>query len=109
MNSKTITASWLRQHRPDGVLPLSAEIGVMMADALEIADPSARCDIESNCESHMVGEHRWWDTSRLDPDDEWAATAIAQAVRYLDARGLIERDQKRPELVRMLESSEVVA
>lgn len=72
----------------------------MIADALEIADSCARADIESYCKATGEGAdyREWsWDTSTADEDD---SEAIAQALRYLDARGLIERDTNRPELVR---------
>lgn len=68
----------------------------MLADAVEIADSCARADIESRllCADDNP---QWWDTSTASEEDR---EMIGQAVRYLTARGLIERHPERVELVR---------
>jgi len=47
---------------------------------------------------------QWWqNTSNVDTE---AVEAVADAVRYLDARGLIERHPDHPEWVRVRDESE---
>jgi hypothetical protein len=75
----------------------------VFADALEIADSCARSDIECNCECSGKGAARWY-RALPDPDispeeNEW----LPQALRYLTARGLIERHPDNPDLVRFTE------
>ncbi len=60
----------------------------VLRKAVQIADESARCDIESMC----VGDGRWYDVSDTDPDwQPW----VQQAVSYLQARELIVVDGSR--------------
>jgi hypothetical protein len=101
MNARTLSAAWLREQRPpSGVIPLSAELAPVLADALEIADDGARSTVEIEFVDLLIGDMRWYDTKTADPDNaEW----ITQAVRYLEARGLIERRPGEEHLVRMLE------
>lgn len=78
----------------------------MLADAMEIADSCARADIESFCDGTF--EPRWYDTasSGRGEDRDRAAfqtKAVTLAVRYLNARGLIEKDSVRPGWVRFKE------
>lgn len=72
----------------------------MLADAMEIADSCARADIESSCTARGDGDdyrNWWWDTSSADAEDE---EMIALSLRYLEARGLIERNPTDAPLVR---------
>lgn len=79
-------------------LPVLACAGPMLADAIEIADSCARADIECHCTwEHIKGE-RWYDTRVT---EERETEPIAQAVRYLEARGLLVRKPGQPELVRL--------
>ncbi len=108
MNSRTLTAAFLREPRAENSLILIAPAdALILADALEIADSAARCDIESNCASTNcnVDAIFWYDLSSVDPDDGWAMIAVPQAMRYLESRGLIERHPDRAELVRMVDAA----
>lgn len=72
----------------------------MIADALEIADSCARADIESCCTARGEGDDYrawWWDTSSTESEDD---AMVAQALRYCEARGLIERHPTDAPLVR---------
>ncbi len=83
-------------------LPVMACAGPMLADALEIADSCARSDIESFCIWNEEGGVRWFDTLAVnDACGPEANPMIAQAVRYLEARGMLTRDEKQPHLVRI--------
>lgn len=104
MTPQSITSAWLREYRPaGGVLPLSPECAAMLADALDGYDEAARSAIESNCGFFTEPSGDFYDTGDLDPSDDWAKDAIPRAVRYLEARGLIERHPERAQLVRVLE------
>lgn len=75
-----------------------------------IAYDAARTEIEVNAlevEDHPVseGEHAsaWYDTQEVPADDvEW----IAERVRYLDLRGLLQRWPGSPHIVRVLDEPE---
>lgn len=73
---------WLRRQTatPNAVLLIVAELGPLIADALEIADESSAALIES--ESRTMGDG-WLSTSGLG--------SVAQSARYLESRGLLER------------------
>jgi len=75
----------------------------MLIDAIEIADSCARADIECNCSWFENPQGVWW--YDLDTADATAQSAVAQAVRYLGARGRIERDAKDNNFVRIREIS----
>lgn len=79
------------------VLLFPAEIGPTLADAVEIADESAVCLIESD--SHPLDQDgvRWWDTAFAEGD---ASDGMQQALRYLEARGQLLRHPTRGALVR---------
>ena len=109
----TMTPSKLRAASTTGAewLPIPASCGEMLADAIEIADSCARSDIE--CFAYSPGDG-WYDTTRVlsretKPRDSVAdkqaaaydLSAVEQAVRYLLARGLIERHPERPDWVRV--------
>lgn len=72
----------------------------LLIDAIEIADSCARSDIECSCKWTDTTPARWYDTAS-DRDPEILAT-IAQVVRYLEARGQIERNAEKPHLVRFV-------
>lgn len=100
MSPRTITAAWLREFRPlHGVLPLDADVATMLADALELADDTARSVIELECRDLMVDGVRWYDLATADTIN----VDMEQPLRYLEARGLLERDQLQPHLVRVLD------
>lgn len=86
----------LRKEWPSSDI-LSREARALLADAVEIADEAARELIES--ESIDCGD--WWDThSEGFSEDDGAAQ---RAISYLDRRGLIERKEGEPHLVRFRE------
>lgn len=92
MNGSALSPAWLRQHRAaNSTVFLTVAEAFAVADAIEIADSCARSDIESNCDRFEEDGERYYDPSDMDPLDDWAVKAIGQAVRYLEARGLIER------------------
>lgn len=70
----------------------------MLADAMEIADSCARSDIECNVmQAFQTPDlRRWYDSSTADPEDR---EAIDQALRYLEARGILVRDSTKPHVV----------
>jgi len=106
MNPRTLTSAWLREYRPpNGVLPIGVEVAAMLADALDIADSAARADIELYCVAVTRGDETWWNWENLDPVD--GAPYIEQAVRYLEARGLLERDGENANVVRIVDEAEV--
>lgn len=106
MNTRTISAAWLREHRPEnGVIPLSASLAPMLADALEIADYSARSDIETFLRRTQA-RPAWYDIRTADQEEK---DYVENAVRYLMARGLLERDQHQPHLVRVMDAPEADA
>lgn len=80
-----------------------AELGPTIAAAVEIADQSARCDIESYCAWETEGDTRWYDLSKVSYDD---AEFITVAERYLESRGQILRNPARSSLVRFTETPE---
>jgi hypothetical protein len=98
VNGRTITAAWLRELPDKGALPLSADLCQVLADALEIADFAARNCVESYAPIEQWEPPRLYDLGRVNPlGSAW----IEQAVCYLDARGLLERDARVPTLVRV--------
>lgn len=91
---KMLTAAELRAFGslPDHtIIPLTAPSGPVLADALEIADSTARSDIECHC-GHAVpyqpSERHWYDLGTADPEDR---AHVDQAERYLTSRGLLDR------------------
>jgi hypothetical protein len=74
----------------------SANVGPeIVAMAYELADSAARSDIE--CHTYLNWQH-WHDTEVLKYLDD--RKVVDFAVRYLDARGLIERRPDNPMLIR---------
>ena len=63
----------------------------LIALAIDIADAASRSSIESYTVGVRIGTVIWWDTRLISPDDPELRPAIDQALRYLDARRLIER------------------
>lgn len=64
----------------------------------ELADTSARADIESYCVWRMKDRKRWFDTSGLDPEEQ---EFVNKAVEYMELRGKLERNGMRNEFVRI--------
>lgn len=104
--------------------PLSREQQDLLADAVEEADESFRDLIESEClfspgpgfSRHYSGG--WWDTHFTvwrrengmggdalveGPIDAATDAQICRAISYLDRRGLIERKEGEPHMVRFVE------
>lgn len=78
--------------------PIMASDCATLADAIEIADSSARSDIESFCSNAGAceGGGWWWDPRVEDPN---YLPDIEQAQRYLEARGLLVRKPDAPHLI----------
>lgn len=78
--------------------PIMAKDCGMLADAMEIADESARSHIECSC-MHAGGtptDGLFWDTAQVAEEDKaW----IEQELRYLDSRGLLIRKEGEPHVV----------
>lgn len=70
----------------------------------EIAEESARSDIECEYVRVLDEGDRWYDTN-LVSDEDWVPT-LERAERYLELRGLLERHPERPELVRFVEKAD---
>lgn len=108
MNPRTITSAWLRDYQsPNGVLLFGADVAAMLADALDIADAAAKICIQSYAPIEQWEPPRQYDLARVEDRD--ANGLINQAVRYLDARGMLKRDQVRPELVRVVSEAKAEA
>ncbi len=87
---RKISPDWLRAVAAAEMstwLPVPACL--MLADATEIADSAARADVESEC---MIADEdgRWFDLASYSPAPG-SADLLTQSLRYLTARGLIER------------------
>jgi hypothetical protein len=110
MNPAAITSTWLReQSTAKGVLgvAIAAADCAVLADALDIADFAARNCVESYASIEQWESPRLYDLGRVNPR---GSVWLDQAVRYLDARGLLERDAGAPNLVRVRDrASEVEA
>ena len=85
------------------ILLFPAEIGPTLADAVEIADESAVCLIESDSHPFDQDGVRWWDTTFAEGD---ASDGMQQALRYLEARGLLIRHPETHNSVRFQERAE---
>lgn len=72
------------------IIPITADNGPMLADALEIADESALMDIECCCKAVAPAGagQMFWDARTAARDDR---ENVERAVRYLDSRGLLDR------------------
>ena len=99
--AERLTAAWLREQTAcRGVLGvgIAAANCAVLADALDIADFAARNCVESYAPIEQWDPPRRYDLGRVNPrGSAW----IEQAVRYLDQRGLLERDAGAPNLVRV--------
>ena len=70
-----------------------------IAAAVRIADSAARSDIECHCNRDAGG---WYFIgSSVDPDGIW----LPDALNYLDARGVLVRDDRFPQLVKFKEKT----
>lgn len=87
----------------------------LLADAVEEADGSFRDIIESECVCIQEGdganvEEEWWNTSLMESGlgnviemPPAYAPTVRKALDYLDRRGLIERKEGAPHLVRFVD------
>lgn len=97
--ASTNLAQFLRDVLGDAestMISISGPLAHALADAVEIADSCARADIECNVE-HVDVDGGWYDVTTCEDQD---ADIIAQATRYLTARGLIHRHADLAYLVR---------
>lgn len=113
MNERTAAwlPTWLRvDGQAERVLQIPVGLGPLLADAIEIADESARVTVRSALFSKeavtLPAPNRYYDTRSAEPQDLLRA---AQRVRYLLARGLIERHPEQEHLVRVLDEVKEVA
>lgn len=101
----TLSPEWLREvaENPDAVFLVVEPKISMLADALEIADSSARSDIECFCLRVDEDDTHWYSLrSATDDDRQWTEIGA----RYLDARGLLVKHPTREGLVRFQEASD---
>ena len=99
MDAKSITSAWLREYRPaNGIIGLSPECAAILADALDEADESARCEIQTECPCVRRLSRFHYDVAHVDP--MWRPR-VEKARAYLLARGLIEECESS--VVRILE------
>lgn len=68
--------------------------------AHEIALEDCAATLESEC---LCAPGRYWNTSRV---DEAGRAGVERAVRYLEARGLLERHPEHADLVRVKEQAD---
>ena len=68
--------------------------------AKDLADESARSEIEVYCRTERVDGHEWYDTSAEIVDAQEVRAGVDQALRYLDLRGTMQRHPTQPVLVR---------
>lgn len=101
----TITPEQLRAYYGDsGWVEIESEDCSMLADAIEIADLSSDAYLYSTLRPL---DDDWLDLATELTEDE--RESIDQAVRYLTARGLLERHPEREQWVRVREVAEVPA
>ena len=76
-------------------------LGETLRLAKQIADDSARADVECHCAYERIGNHIWYDTRTTEHlhGPEFAAM-VATALRYLQLRGHAIQHPTQPELVR---------
>lgn len=67
--------------------------------AHKMAESSAKSAIDSFTISEQYGRYKWHDLSQRENDQAWQAW-LDEAVKYLDARGLLIRHRKHMHLVR---------
>lgn len=66
-----------------------------------MAYDQARADISSFCAGHVVKKHQWFDIEIVDGMEieairEFTTKAVAEAVEYLELRGLLVRHPTKP-------------
>lgn len=114
---RPLTAEWLRKQAGEGVCFMGdAKDALMLADAIEIADSSARSDIECYC-PHVDDrgnelmrlildkQDRWYDLDSSMPARLDVEYPVKLAERYLESCGLLIRHTDRPRLVRFKEAA----
>lgn len=90
--------------KPTGPLPPepdehAVKLGETLRLGMQIADYSARSDIESMCQQVEQGPLTWWDTRQTD-DDEYTRTYVHNACAFLYLRGRLVRHPQHAHLVR---------
>lgn len=88
-----------RSNSVTGHSPNSVALGDTVRLATEIADYSARADIEGFCRSERVGSTTWWDTSDRHLDDELDKEFVRNAVTYLLLRRKVRAHASKPHLL----------
>lgn len=73
-------------------------LGETLRLAIQIADESARADIECECRCERERPHSWYDT-RWDGDPEFGAM-LDRSLRYLRLRGRVVTHPTQSHLVR---------
>jgi hypothetical protein len=69
--------------------------------AMEIADDSAPCLLESNLSTVKEGDDTWWyDLESWSADEK---TEMAGALRYCELRGLVVHHPEKPNPIQTLE------
>jgi len=99
----TITPEELRA-RTDDFDWISEEDNQMLADAIEIADLSSDAYLHSTLRPL---DDNWLDLTMEMTEEE--RETVDQAIRYLTARGLLERHPEHEKWVRVREAAEIPA
>lgn len=85
---------------PPSIAELSADSAEMLSLAVEIADETARTNVELHAaEWHDLVGMRWWNTQFLTDADAELHNAVARDLRYLTLRGHVLRNPAMPYLV----------
>lgn len=101
----TLSPAWVRKvaQKPNAVILVAEPKLSMLADALEIADESAESLITSETLCAERDHETWRDLATV---EDIGREGVAQAVRYLEARGLLIKHATVPQLVRFKEPAE---
>ncbi|MCP3018010.1 hypothetical protein [Cupriavidus basilensis] len=113
MIADLITPEWLREHATDSAwVEVAPDMARSLADEIQLSRAIARCaarsDIECNakwvCDGPEVIANVWYDVtpSALDDIDR---DGVAEAVRYLDMHGQIQRHASNENWVRVMEAA----
>ena len=85
----------------DALRQRAERLGETLRLATQIADDSARADVESSCDFERMGQHTWYDPSRVArTSGPEVAAMVAKAIDYLRLRGRIVSHPTQPHLVR---------
>lgn len=69
----------------------------IIADAFAIADDCARADVETYLNAVSPYPGPWYDLHSMQEEDR---EMVGRSVRYLEARGRLERKEGEPHLIR---------